>query len=410
VPRLGPGVICRMVRDQVSFELADIARLEDLPDVSGKTVLVRSDLNVPLRTDENGETRIADEFRLLTSLPTIKWLRNQGANVKVCSHLGRPKGKQDPRYSLAPVAARMAELVPGVEVMENLRFDPREEAGDPSFVDELVAGCHAYVNDAFGVCHRAHASVVGPPSRLPSAAGRLVVREVEMLSKVLHGATRPVVVILGGSKVSDKIGLLRSLLPRTDVMLIGGGMCFTFLAALGHEIGDSLLDKDGLETCRELLDYGKRIDLPVDVRCLGPGGELAESAGGSVAGGKGEVVVTGRSIPPAHRGLDIGPETEALYAEEIAGAGTVFWNGPMGVFEDSRFAHGTEAVARAMAASHAFTVIGGGDSARAIRSLGLDEEIDHLSSGGGASLQFLEMGTLPGLEALKKSRAAGTGR
>ncbi len=377
--------------------------LEDLPDPAGKVVLLRCDLNVPLRPGAGGEQQIADEFRIVKALPTAKWLIGKGATVRMCSHLGRPKGKVDLRFSMEPVRRRIADLAPGVEVMENLRFDPGEEANTPETVDALIAGCDLYVNDAFGVCHRNHASVVGPPTRLPSAAGRLVVREVEMLGKLLHDVSRPFVVILGGSKVGDKIGLLRSLLPRTDAILVGGGMCFTFLAALGHDVGDSLLDRDDIELCRELLDSGKRIDVPLDVRCLEPGGELADAAGGPPGEGKGEVSVTGRTIGPGWRGFDIGPKTEELYAEEISGAGTIFWNGPMGVFEDRRFASGTETVGRAMAHCGGFTVIGGGDSARAIRMLRLDEEIDHLSSGGGASLQFLEDGRLPGLDALAAS-------
>jgi phosphoglycerate kinase len=383
----------------VSYEPTNLPLLEDLPDPNGKMVLLRADLNVPLKSDGD-KVVVADEFRILKALPTAKWLLSRGAEVRMCSHLGRPKGKFDPRFAMEPVRERIAELLPGVEVMENIRFDPGEESNDPATVDRLIEGCDLYVNDAFGVCHRNHASVVGPPSRLPSAAGRLVVREVEMLEKILHNAARPFVVILGGSKVRDKIGLLRSLLPRTDATLIGGGMSFTFLSALGHDIGDSLLDAEDLDLCRELLDSGKRIDVPIDIRSLEPGGELSYEAGGSVPEGKGEVEVTGRTVPAGWKGLDIGPKTEAQYADEIAGAGTVFWNGPMGVFEDPRFASGTKTVARAMASCGGFTVIGGGDSARAIRSLGLDEEIDHLSSGGGASLQFLEDGRLPGLDAL----------
>ncbi|HUY86856.1 MAG TPA: phosphoglycerate kinase [Acidimicrobiales bacterium] len=383
--------------------------LEDLPDPHGKVVLVRSDLNVPLRAsvDKGGSSEIADDFRIMKALPTLKWLAERGANVRVCSHLGRPKGKYEMRLSIQPVRERLNDLIPGIEVLENLRFDPGEESNDPNFVGELIKGCDLFVNDAFGVCHREHASVVGPPSKLPSAAGRLVAREVEMLSKVVDNPVRPLVVMLGGSKVSDKIGLLRSLVDRTDAVLIGGGMSFTFLAALGHEVGDSLIDPSHVEFCRDLIDSGRRIMLPVDVRCLSPEGDLSFSAGGPPGNGTGEVATHGRTIPKHWRGLDIGPETEALYADEISGAGTVFWNGPMGVFEDPRFSKGTETVAKSMAKCGGFTVIGGGDSARAIRSIGLDEEIDHLSSGGGASLQFVERVALPGLIALL---AAGSTR
>jgi phosphoglycerate kinase len=277
-----------------------------------------------------------------------------------------------------------------VELLENLRFDPGEEANDPRLVDRLVAGQDAYVNDAFGVCHRAHASVVGPPERLPSAAGRLVEAEVRALSPLLDQPPRPYVAVLGGAKVADKLGLIRSLVDRAEVVLVGGAMSFTFLAALGHEVGDSLVEPEHLEACRVLLDRARTLMVPTDVVAV-------RSADPS------EVCEVGRTIPPGFSGVDIGHRTAAEYAEEISGAGTVFWNGPMGMFEDARFAAGTQAVARAVASCGGYTVVGGGDSVAALNALGLAEYIDHVSTGGGAALEFIELGDLPGLAALRAS-------
>jgi len=368
---------------------AGLPRLEDLPDPDGKRVLVRSDLNVPI--SDQGE--IEDDFRIRASLPTLEWLTGKGAIVTVCCHLGRPKGTPDPRYSLDPVRRRLEELAPGVELMENLRFDPGEEASDSTFVDRLVEGQDLYVNDAFGAAHRAHASVVGPPARLPSAAGRLLASEVDALGSLLEHPARPFVAVLGGAKVSDKLELLRTLSERVEVVLVGGGMCFTFLAALGHDVGDSMLEKDQVDACRELIDSGGRIVLPTDIVALGPGDP-------------GEVRQVGRSVPDGWSGRDIGPATAAEFADEIEGAGTVFWNGPMGQFEDSRFAAGTETVAKAVAACNGFTVVGGGDSASAMAQLGLVDRVDHLSTGGGAALELLEKGDLPGLAALRAASNA----
>lgn len=371
--------------------------LEDLGEVSGKAVLVRADLNVPL----GPSSEVVDDFRIRAAVPTIAWLARAGARVTVCSHLGRPRGF-DQRYSMAPVGARLAALLEaelgaeaagGVNVMENLRFDSGEEANDPSTVDRLVAGQELYVNDAFGAAHRAHASVVGPPARLPSAAGRVLAREVSVLSRVRDAPVRPFVVIIGGAKASGKLGVMSALLARAEVLMVGGGMCFTFLAALGHQIGASLVEPDYIAACRELVDSGRRVMLPTDIVALGPGG--------SIGGTDGEVEVMGRDIPAGWKGLDIGPGTAAEFGEELAGAGTVCWNGPMGVCEDPRFAHGTATVARAVAACSGFTVVGGGDSAAALGSLGLDGAVDHLSTGGGASLELLEKGDLPGLAALR---------
>ncbi|HSS10315.1 MAG TPA: phosphoglycerate kinase, partial [Acidimicrobiales bacterium] len=330
---------------------------------------------------------------------------DHGARVTACSHLGRPKGKPDPRYSMEPVRRRLTELAgpraPPVELMENLRFDPGEEANDPAFVDRLIDGQDLYVNDAFGAAHRAHASIVGPPTRLPSAAGRVLAREVEVLGSLLHGAARPFVAVLGGSKVSDKLGVIQSLLGQVDTLVIGGGMCFTFLAAEGHWVGASLLEADQVETCKRLLaglPGGKRIVLPTDVTALSPGGSFGPGAKPS-----GEVRQLGVDLPDGWVGLDIGPGSAALFADVIAEARTVFWNGPMGVFEDPRFVAGTRAVAEAIADCKGFTVVGGGDSASALAVFGLVDQVDHVSTGGGASLEFLERGDLPGLKALRES-------
>jgi phosphoglycerate kinase len=372
----------------------DLPRLEDLPDPSGKRVLLRADFNVPI-----SDGRIDDDLRIRAALPTIQWLQEHGATVTACTHLGRPKGKPDPRYTVEPVRERLAELAPGVELLENLRYDPGEEANDPAFVDKLVEGQDLYVNDAFGAAHRAHASVVGPPARLPSAAGRLLAREVEVLGGLLEGPDRPFVAVLGGSKVSDKLKVIDALLKSVDTLLIGGGMCFTFLKALGHEVGDSLLEPEQVDNCRRLLDAGATILIPTDVVALGPGGEIMDPDAG------GEVATLGQDVPEGWKGLDIGPGTAANFADQVYSAGTVLWNGPMGVFEDPRFAAGTRAVAEAMAEAKGFTVVGGGDSASAMAAFGLADRIDHVSTGGGASLELIENGDLPGLKALREAVA-----
>jgi phosphoglycerate kinase len=358
--------------------------LEDLPDTKGKRVLLRADFNVPL-TDGT----IEDDLRIRAALPTIEWLQDHGADVTACSHLGRPKGKPDPKFSMKPVRERLAELAPGVELMENLRFDPREEANDPAFVDRLVEGQDLYVDDAFGAAHRAHASIVGPPSRLPSAAGRLLAKEVDVLGGLLQKPRKPFVTVLGGAKVADKLGVIDALLQRVDRMVIGGGMCFTFLAARGSSVGDSLLEADKVDHCRGLLERAAdKILLPSDIVALSPGGEVR---------------TLGPQIPDGWKGLDIGPGSAAEFSDEVTAAGTVLWNGPMGMFEDARFAAGTRALAHALADAPGFTVIGGGDSASAVRRFGVADQIDWVSTGGGASLEFLEHGDLPGLEALRKA-------
>ena len=370
-----------------------VPELEDLGDVSGRSVLVRADFNVPLDGD-----RITDDLRIRAALPTLSWLVDAGAKVTVCSHLGRPKGQPDPAYSLDPVRARLAELSPRVELLDNLRFDPGEEANDPAFTDGLVAGHDFYVNDAFGATHRAHASIVGPPQTLPSAAGRLLAKEVEVLLGLRRQPRRPFVAIMGGAKVSDKLGVIEALLGIVDSIVVGGGMAYTFLAALGHSVGSSLLEEDMVETCRRLLDSGAVIHLPEDSTALSPDGTLFDPAAG------GEVRQVGRDIPTGWIGADIGPGTAAVFTDVILDAGTVLWNGPLGVFEDERFAAGTRAVAEAVAETRAFTVVGGGDSAAAAKVFGVDGDVDHVSTGGGASLELIERGDLPGLEAL---RAAG---
>lgn len=367
-----------------------IPQLEDLGDLDGRSVLLRADFNVPL---DGG--RITDDLRIRAALPTIRWLQEQGAKVTVCSHLGRPKGEPDPAFSMEPVRERLAELAPGVELLENLRFDPGETANDPDFVDRLVEGHDAYVNDAFGASHRAHASVVGPAARLPSAAGRLLAHEVDVLLGLREQPRRPFVAVLGGAKVSDKLGVIEALLEVVDALVIGGGMCFTFLAAQGHAIGASLFEPDQVEACKALLAAGKPIHLPTDLVALGPGGKIGDPEAG------GEVRQIGVEVPDGWMGLDIGPGTAAEFADVILDAQTVLWNGPMGVFEDPRFASGTRTVAEAVAETKGFTVVGGGDSAAAIEAFDLADRIDHLSTGGGASLELLETGDLPGLEALR---------
>ena len=370
--------------------MSAVPRLEDLGDLHGKSVLLRADFNVPIVDGE-----ITDDLRIRAALPTIRWLLDAGASVTACTHLGRPKGAPDPAYSVEPVRARLAELAPGVELLENLRFDPGETADDPEFVARLIEGHDAYVNDAFGASHRAHASIVGPPRHLPSAAGRLLEREVKVLGGLRDNPRRPFVAVMGGSKVSDKLAVIEALLESVDSLIVGGGMCFTFLKAKGNSIGSSLCEDDMVETCARLLEQPKPIHLPYDITALGPGGKLFDPEAG------GEVRQMGASLPDGWMGVDIGPGSAAEFGDIIHEAGTVLWNGPMGVFEDPRFAGGTGAVARAMAETKAFTVVGGGDSAAAAKQFGVEKDMDHVSTGGGASLELIEKGDLPGLEALR---------
>ncbi len=375
--------------------LRGLPLLGDLPPLHGSSVLVRVDFNVPLRPCEGEPSTVTDDFRIRAALPTLNYLLEHGAEVTACTHLGRPKGCPDARWDMAPVRDRLAELAPQVQLLENLRFDAGETSDDPAFVDKLINGHDAYVNDAFGVCHRNHASVVGPPTELPSAAGFLLQREIEALGVLLGSPDRPFVAVVGGAKVADKLGVLTALLDRVDALVVGGGMAFTFLAAAGHQVGASLVDHERLDDCAALLESGRRILLPTDIVALEEGAAFGCDCSA------GEVRSVGRDVPDGWMGLDIGPETVEAYAREIAGAGTVLWNGPMGVFEDTRFASGTTGVARAVADCAGFTVVGGGDSAAAVDALGLEDRIDFISTGGGASLSLLEHGDLPGLAALR---------
>jgi len=362
--------------------------LEDLPDPSGKKVLLRADFNVPM-TDGH----IDDDLRITSAIPTIEWLQEHGARVTACSHLGRPQGEPDPRYSMDPVRERLAQLAPDVELMDNLRFDPGEVANDPAFVDRLVHGFDLYVNDAFGASHRAHASVVGPPTKLPSAAGRLLAREVEVVAGMLERPMHPFVAILGGSKVSSKMGVIEVLMDKVDHLAIGGAMCFTFMLAQGFSVGDSLVEPDWVDRCKGFLEGPDKAKLliPTDVVAMGPGEEVQVFRG---------------DIPDGWKGLDIGPESTLAFIAPLEHAGTILWNGPMGMFEDPRFQEGTVMVAEAVADSHGFTVVGGGDSAAAVAKFGLDLRIDHVSTGGGASLELLEKGDLPGLASLREASNA----
>ena len=385
-------------------------------DVAGRRVLVRSDLNVPL-----DGTRITDDGRIRASVPLLQDLVRRGARVVVTAHLGRPKGEPDARYSLAPVAARLSELlgrpVPlagdvagpasralveqladgDVVLLENVRFDPAETSKDDAvrgeLADRLAALADLYVDDAFGAVHRRHASVYDVAQRLPHAAGPLVAAEVAVLDRLTGSPERPYAVVLGGSKVSDKLKVIEALLPKVDTLLVGGGMCFTFLAAQGHGVGASLLEADQVDACRGFLASGKVV-LPVDV-------VVADAFAADAT----TDVVAADAIPDGWLGLDVGPATVQRFAQALSGTRTVFWNGPMGVFEMAPFAAGTLGVAEAVAqrtAEGALTVVGGGDSAAAVRALGIDEaRFTHISTGGGASLEALEGRALPGIEALR---------
>ncbi|MDH6113323.1 phosphoglycerate kinase [Kitasatospora sp. MAP12-15] len=398
--------------------------IDELGDVAGKRVFVRADLNVPL-----SGASITDDGRIRAVAPTIAKLLERGAKVIVASHLGRPKGAPDPQFSLAPVAVRLGEvlgrpvafatdtvgdsakatvaaLADGeVTLLENLRFNAGETSKDDAergaFADELAALSDLYVGDGFGAVHRKHASVFDLPARLPHAVGDLIATEVAVLKRLTEEVARPYVVVLGGSKVSDKVGVIDNLLGKADRILIGGGMVFTFLAALGHEVGTSLLQKDQIPVVLEYLERAKKngveFVLPVDI---------AVSAGFPDLKTKAPVedleIVGADGIPAGKLGLDIGPKSCELFAAKLADAATVFWNGPMGVFEHPAFAAGTKAVAQGLLESDAFTVVGGGDSAAAVRILGFDEtKFGHISTGGGASLEYLEGKTLPGLAALE---------
>lgn len=384
-------------------------------DVQGKRVLCRVDFNVPLK-----DGVIVDDTRIRAALPTIVWLRDHGARVILCSHLGRPKGKTVESMRLAPAAQRLSELLdtpvrptsestgPTIEtavnamqdgdvlLLENLRFDPREEANDVEMASDLAALADIYVNDAFGAAHRAHASTVGVAQYLPSYTGFLMQSEVEALKKLLDQPERPFVAIIGGAKVSDKLAVLENLLPKVDSLLIGGGMANTFLLAQGHEVGQSLVEADLIETSRRLLDQASQRGIAIGL----PGDVVVARSIDATEG----AVTPIDQIDPEGAIFDIGPESARDYAETIRTARTVFWNGPLGVSENPAFANGTATVARAVAASTGYTVIGGGDSVSAIEQLGLADHIDHISTGGGASLEYLEGRQLPGLAAIPEAK------
>ncbi|MPZ14546.1 MAG: phosphoglycerate kinase [Chloroflexi bacterium] len=385
-------------------------------DVAGKRVLVRVDYNVP--QDERGA--VTDTSRIRETLPTLHHLREAGARIILVSHLGRPDGKVVPTLSLEPVAkelqailgapvafardtigpdasAKIAALGPGdIVLLENVRFHPEEEANDPTFARSLAGLADVYVNDAFGTAHRAHASTAGVAAYLPSAAGMLMEREIAALGRVLESPKRPLVAIVGGAKVSSKLAVLKNLLPRVDALLIGGGMACTFLKAKGLEVGRSLLEEELVPTARELMDRttrdGVRLDLPVDAVCADRIDDAARS-----------VTVDAARIPPDMMALDIGPASVARFTNTITGAGTILWNGPMGVFERRPFAGGTRAIARAVAESGAITIVGGGDTAAAIEQFSDPARFTHVSTGGGASLELLEGRTLPGVDALSET-------
>ena len=388
--------------------------VEDL-DVKGKRVLVRCDFNVPLKDGE-----ITNDKRIVAALPTIKYLMEQGAKVILCSHLGRPKGEYKPEFSLAPVAKRLSEYL-GVDVplaedenvvgdnakkmaadlqdgqvmlLENVRYRAEETKNEENFSKELASLADLFVNDAFGTAHRAHCSTTGVASYLPAACGYLIQKEIQFMGGALADPKRPLVAILGGAKVSDKIGVISNLIDKCDTIIIGGGMAYTFMKYLGHNIGTSLLEADWVDKAGEMMqtakDKGVKFLIPVDNRC---GQEYKEDT---------EVLVCkSDDIPDGWMGLDIGPKTEKLFADAIDGAGTVIWNGPMGVSEWDNFASGTIAVAKAIADSGAISIIGGGDSVAAVTKLGFADKMSHISTGGGASLEFLEGKELPGIAALQ---------
>jgi phosphoglycerate kinase len=376
-----------------------LRNLDDLGDLDGKRVFVRVDFNVPLK-----DAVIGDDARIRAALPTLEELRRRGARLLLAAHLGRPKGR-DPELSLAPVAARLGELldtdvalapdldhVPDGDVvmLENVRFEAGETKDDQDLAQRYAALADAYVNDAFGAAHRAHASTHAIAKLLPSAAGLLLQREVETLTGILADPQRPLVAIVGGAKVTDKIGVLEAFLDKADTILIGGAMQFPFFKAQGHQVGASLCEQEGIAPAERVLEAGRdKVELPVDMVC-----------GEGFSADTPLTSVDGVVVPDGLMGLDVGPRTAQAYAEVIAGAGTVFWNGPMGAFELEPFAAGTRAVAEAVAKASGTTVVGGGDSAAALRQFGLEDEVTHLSTGGGASLELIEGKTLPGVEVL----------
>ena len=373
---------------------APLPEFERWGSLAGKRVLVRVDFNTPV-APVDGRLEVTDDFRIRATLPLFEQLLDAGAQVVACTHFGRPDGQVVEKYSVAPVRRRLAELCPDVELLENLRFNPGEESNDPAFGASLVAGFDYYINEAFSASHRAHASIMIPPTLIPSAAGPNLQREVATLGSILDSPARPFVAIVGGAKVKDKLGIVKVLSQKADQVIVGGGMAYTFEATQGRTIGASLFDPSYLEVCAELMAGGK-IVIPSDARGLRVGADFG-------SGGADEVLEWGENIPDGFQGLDIGPASVSAFVEIIMNAGTILWNGPMGVFEDPRLSAGTEAIARAVAASDAVSVIGGGDSVSAIQGFGLEDEVSFVSTGGGASLEFVELGDLPGLAALRES-------
>jgi phosphoglycerate kinase len=362
--------------------------------LKGKRILVRVDFNTPV-AEVDGRLEVTDDFRIRASLPLFEELLSRGAIVVACTHFGRPQGQVVEKYSVEPVRRRLNELCKDVELLENLRFNPGEEANDPAFGASLVEDFDYYVNEAFGASHRAHASIMVPPTLVPSAAGLNLQRETSTILSLLESPQRPFVAIIGGAKVADKLAITTVLCEKADTVIVGGGMSYTFLAAQGHTVGSSLFDASYVDQCAELLAAGNVV-IPFDALGLTSGAPFG-------TGGPDPAVVFGADIPEGFVGLDIGPASAAHFADVIAGAATILWNGPMGVFEDERFAGGTEVVARAVAKSNAVSVVGGGDSVAALQALGLEGDVSFVSTGGGASLELVELGDLPGLRALRES-------
>jgi phosphoglycerate kinase len=363
--------------------------------LEGKRILVRVDFNAPV-AEVNGRLEVTDDFRIRAALPLLEELLSRGATVVACTHFGRPHGQVVEKYRVEPVRRRLNELCRDVELMENLRFNPGEEANDPTFGASLVEGFDYYVNEAFGASHRAHASIMVPPTLIPSAAGPNLARETSTILGLLESPARPFVAIIGGAKVADKLAITKVLCAKADTVIVGGGMAYTFQAALGHGVGSSLFDASYVEQCAQLLAAGNVV-IPSDAWGLPSTSPFGANAGSEPA------TLFGPDIPDGFAGLDIGPASVEQFADVIAGAATILWNGPMGVFEDERFSSGTEAVARAVAASEAVSVVGGGDSVAALQTFGLEGDVSFVSTGGGASLELVELGDLPGLKALRES-------
>lgn len=363
--------------------------------LKGKRILVRVDFNAPV-AEVRGRLEVTDDFRIRAALPLLEELLSRGATVVACTHFGRPHGQVVEEYRVEPVRRRLNELCRDVELMENLRFNPGEEADDPTFGASLVEGFDYYVNEAFGASHRAHASIMVPPTLIPSAAGPNLARETSTILGLLESPARPFVAIIGGAKVADKLAITKVLCAKADTVIVGGGMAYTFQAALGHSVGSSLFDASYVEQCAQLLAAGNVV-IPSDAWGLPSTSPFGANAGSEPA------TLFGPDIPDGFAGLDIGPASVERFADVIAGAATILWNGPMGVFEDERFSSGTEAVARAVAASGAVSVVGGGDSVAALQTFGLEGDVSFVSTGGGASLELVELGDLPGLKALRES-------